>query len=156
MSAGDDFDRARELLAAQEFAKAESVFRAILDRDGAHAGALKGLAALLAVTGRADEAAVLLRTRLRQEPGDDAEIASFCQRNFGVTFPLMAKVDVNGDGAHPVFKYLCSKAPGAIGPAVKWNFTKFLVSRDGATIKRYGPTVEPKKIEKDIVKALEA
>ncbi|HPE89892.1 MAG TPA: glutathione peroxidase [Spirochaetia bacterium] len=91
-----------------------------------------------------------------QEPGDDAEIASFCQRNFGVTFPLMAKVDVNGDGAHPVFKYLCSKAPGAIGPAVKWNFTKFLVSRDGATIKRYGPTVEPKKIEKDIVKALEA
>lgn len=74
MSAGDDFDRARELLAAQEFAKAESVFRAILDRDGAHAGALKGLAALLAVTGRADEAAVLLRTRLRQEPGDDAAL----------------------------------------------------------------------------------
>ncbi|HOZ72645.1 MAG TPA: glutathione peroxidase [Spirochaetales bacterium] len=91
-----------------------------------------------------------------QEPGDDAEIASFCRRNFGVTFPLMAKVDVNGEGAHPVFKYLCAKAPGAIGPAVKWNFTKFLVSRDGSTIKRYGPTVEPKKIEKDILKALDA
>jgi glutathione peroxidase len=91
-----------------------------------------------------------------QEPGGDGEIAQFCQRNFGVSFPLMAKVDVNGESAHPVFKLLRKKAPGLIGDSVKWNFTKFLVSRDGRSIKRYAPTLEPEQMETDILKALNA
>ncbi|PKL26716.1 MAG: glutathione peroxidase [Spirochaetae bacterium HGW-Spirochaetae-3] len=91
-----------------------------------------------------------------QEPGGDAEIATFCQRNFGVTFPLMSKVDVNGPGAHPVFAMLRKQAPGVIGDAVKWNFTKFLVSKDGKAVKRFAPTYEPEKMERDIVEALEA
>jgi len=91
-----------------------------------------------------------------QEPAGDAEIASFCQLNYGVTFPLMAKVDVNGPGAHPVFRFLRKKAPGVIGDAVKWNFTKFLVSKDGAGVKRFAPTYEPEKMEKAIIEALEA
>lgn len=90
-----------------------------------------------------------------QEPGSDGEIAEFCQRNFGVSFPLMAKVKVNGDGAHPVFKHLRKKAPGVIGDSIKWNFTKFLVSKDGNKVLRYAPTVEPEELESDIVKALE-
>lgn len=90
-----------------------------------------------------------------QEPGSDGEIAEFCQRNFGVSFPLMAKVEVNGDGAHPVFKHLRKKAPGVIGDSIKWNFTKFLVSKDGDKVLRYAPTVEPEALESDIVKALE-
>lgn len=90
-----------------------------------------------------------------QEPGSDGEIAEFCQRNFGVSFPLMAKVEVNGDGAHPVFKHLRKKAPGVIGDSIKWNFTKFLVSKDGDNVLRYAPTVEPEALESDIVKALE-
>ncbi len=91
-----------------------------------------------------------------QEPGGDGEIAQFCQRNFGVSFPLMAKVDVNGETAHPVFKYLRKKAPGLIGDKVQWNFTKFLVSRDGSSVKRYAPTLEPERMEADILKALNA
>ncbi len=91
-----------------------------------------------------------------QEPAGDGEIAQFCQRNFGVSFPLMAKVDVNGETAHPVFKYLRKKAPGLIGDSVKWNFTKFLVSRDGSWVKRYAPTLEPEQMEADILKALNA
>lgn len=90
-----------------------------------------------------------------QEPGSDGEIAEFCQRNFGVSFPLMAKVEVNGDGAHPVFKQLRMMAPGVIGDSIKWNFTKFLVSKDGDKVLRYAPTVEPEALESDIVKALE-
>lgn len=90
-----------------------------------------------------------------QEPGSDGEIAEFCQRNFGVSFPLMAKVEVNGDGAHPVFKHLRKKAPGVIGDSIKWNFTKFLVSKDGDKVLRYAPTVEPEALESDILKALE-
>jgi glutathione peroxidase len=85
-----------------------------------------------------------------QEPGSDAEIASFCELNFGVTFPLMSKVDVNGANAHPVFAYLKEKAPGAIGGAIKWNFTKFLVGRDGKKVTRFASTTEPDKLEKDI------
>jgi glutathione peroxidase len=91
-----------------------------------------------------------------QEPGEDSEIASFCQRNFGVSFPLMAKVEVNGKGTHPVFAFLKSRAPGTIGEAVKWNFTKFLVRRDGKTVTRYAPTTEPASLEKDIEAALES
>ena len=90
-----------------------------------------------------------------QEPGDDAAIARFCELNYGVTFPLMAKVNVNGADAHPVFKFLKKKAPGAIGESIKWNFTKFLVYPDGQTVKRYAPTVEPESMESDIVAALQ-
>ncbi len=90
-----------------------------------------------------------------QEPGDDEVIAQFCELNYGVTFPLMAKVKVNGAETHPVFKLLKKQAPGAIGGAIKWNFTKFLVSRDGRVFKRYAPTVEPEAIEADIVVALQ-
>lgn len=89
-----------------------------------------------------------------QEPGSDAEVAAFCQLNFGVSFPLMSKVEVNGKGTHPVFEFLKSKAPGAMGRTIKWNFTKFLVGRDGITVSRYAPTVEPSELEKDIEAAL--
>jgi glutathione peroxidase len=89
-----------------------------------------------------------------QEPGNDAEIASFCELNFGVTFPLMSKIEVNGAGTHPVFEFLKSKAPGTIGRAIKWNFTKFLVGRDGRAVLRFAPTTDPEKLEKDIEEAL--
>ena len=85
-----------------------------------------------------------------QEPGTDAEIAEFCPINHGVTFPLMAKIEVNGEGAHPIYKYLKGAAKGTLGSAIKWNFTKFLISRDGETVRRYAPTVTPEKMEKDI------
>ena len=89
-----------------------------------------------------------------QEPGTDAEIAEFCRINHGVTFPLMSKIEVNGDGAHPIYKYLKAETKGLMGGAIKWNFTKFLISRDGTLIKRYGPAVKPEKIENDIVEML--
>jgi glutathione peroxidase len=89
-----------------------------------------------------------------QEPGDDAEIAAFCERNFGVTFPLFAKVDVNGDRAHPVFQWLRAQKGGMLGSKIKWNFTKFLVGRDGQVLARYAPTTKPEKIAGDIEKAL--
>lgn len=91
-----------------------------------------------------------------QEPGSDAEIASFCQVNFGVTFPLMSKIEVNGKGTHPVFAFLKAKTAGILGGAVKWNFTKFLVGRDGKTVKRFSPATEPEKLEADIEAALSA
>ncbi len=87
-----------------------------------------------------------------QEPGSDAEIASFCELNFGVSFPLMSKVEVNGKGMHPVYAFLKSKARGTI----KWNFTKFLVGRDGRTVRRFAPTTVPEKLAKRIEAALEA
>jgi glutathione peroxidase len=90
-----------------------------------------------------------------QEPGDDAQIASFCQRNYGVNFQMMSKIDVNGDAAHPLYKWLAAEAPGLLGSkAIKWNFTKFLVGRDGQVIKRYAPQDAPEKIAKDIEAAL--
>ncbi|HCE07097.1 MAG TPA: glutathione peroxidase [Oxalobacteraceae bacterium] len=90
-----------------------------------------------------------------QEPGGADEIGSFCEKNYGVTFPLFAKVDVNGDDAHPLFKYLKSKAPGLLGSeGVKWNFTKFLVKKDGTVFKRYAPQTEPKELMGDIEKLL--
>jgi len=86
-----------------------------------------------------------------QEPGDEAQIGSFCQRNYGVSFPLSQKIEVNGEGAHPLFKYLTEKAPGLMGTkAIKWNFTKFLVSRDGNTIERFAPTTTPEDLKKQI------
>ncbi len=89
-----------------------------------------------------------------QEPGNEAEISEFCERNFGVTFPLFAKVDVNGDGAHPLWTWLKESRGGMLGSAIKWNFTKFLVGRDGQVIERYAPTTEPEKIAGDIESAL--
>ena len=85
-----------------------------------------------------------------QDPGTDSEIEGFCQLNYGVTFQMMKKINVNGDEAHPVFKYLKSRAKGLLGSAIKWNFTKFLISRDGETVKRYAPTTKPEKMEEDI------
>ncbi|MDG4656289.1 glutathione peroxidase [Ectobacillus antri] len=92
---------------------------------------------------------------MAQEPGDEAEIASFCELNYGVTFPMFAKVDVNGDHAHPLFKYLCEQAPGMLGlKAVKWNFTKFLVDRDGNVIERFAPQTAPEDLKSAIEKHL--
>jgi glutathione peroxidase len=89
-----------------------------------------------------------------QEPGDDAQIEEFCRVNHGVTFPLSAKIEVNGPRTHPVFSYLKSHTGGLLGSRVKWNFTKFLVSADGRTVTRYAPTVTPEKITADIEKAV--
>jgi glutathione peroxidase len=90
-----------------------------------------------------------------QEPGNAEEIESFCKVNFGLTFPLMAKVDVNGPDASPLFDWMKDEKPGLMGSkAIKWNFTKFLIGRDGKVVKRYGPTDAPKAIAKDIEKLL--
>ncbi len=90
-----------------------------------------------------------------QEPGDDNEIANFCELNFGVTFPLFKKVEVNGEGAHPAYKWLKSAAPGLLTDGIKWNFTKFLVDRDGNVIDRFAPSTTPEKLEHDVVDALD-
>ena len=90
-----------------------------------------------------------------QEPGDADEIEQFCKVNFGLTFPLMAKVDVNGDEASPLFDWMKAEAPGLMGSkTIKWNFTKFLIDREGHVVKRYGPADAPKGIAKDIEKLL--
>jgi glutathione peroxidase len=89
-----------------------------------------------------------------QEPEDDAAIAGFCERNFGVTFPLMSKIEVNGGKADPIFAFLRKRGRGFFGDAVKWNFTKFLVSPDGKKVKRFAPATEPHKLEADIEKLL--
>jgi len=81
-----------------------------------------------------------------QEPGDDAQIEEFCRVNFGVTFPLTTKVEVNGKGTHPVFAFLKKRTGGRLGTAVKWNFTKFLVAPDGTSVKRYAPNTAPAKL----------
>ena len=92
-----------------------------------------------------------------QDPGADSEIASFCQLNYGVSFPMMGKVKVNGSQAHPLWQWLTKEAPGLLGSkAVKWNFTKFLVGRDGKVLKRYAPTDKPASLESDIAAALAA
>jgi len=90
-----------------------------------------------------------------QEPGTEKEIESFCELNYGVTFPLFAKIDVNGDGAAPLYKYLKKAKPGLLGTeAIKWNFTKFLVDRKGNVVERYGSNVEPQAMADDIQKLL--
>jgi glutathione peroxidase len=90
-----------------------------------------------------------------QDPGSNDEIASFCEMNYGVSFPMMAKVEVNGGNAHPLWKWLKGEKPGFLGTeAIKWNFTKFLVGKDGQVIKRYAPQDEPEKLAKDIEAAL--
>ena len=90
-----------------------------------------------------------------QDSGSNGEIAEFCQLNYGVSFPMMEKVDVNGGGAHPLFQWLAAEAPGLLGSkAIKWNFTKFLIGRDGQVIKRYAPNDAPEALRKDIEKVL--
>ncbi len=89
-----------------------------------------------------------------QEPGGEAEIATFCQDKYGVTFPMFSKIDVNGSDAHPLFEWLRQEKGGMLGSAIKWNFTKFLVGRDGQVLRRYGPTTAPEKLTDDIEKAL--
>ena len=90
-----------------------------------------------------------------QEPGDAAEIANFCSLTYDVTFPVFARIDVNGDNADPLFERLKSDAPGLLGSkGIKWNFTKFLVGRSGKTVERYAPTTKPEDIEADIEKLL--
>jgi glutathione peroxidase len=91
-----------------------------------------------------------------QEPGTEEEIGAFCQKNYGVTFPMSSKVEVNGDGAHPLWRWLRTERGGLVGDRIKWNFTKFLVGRDGQVVKRYGPTTEPAKLVDDIEAALAA
>ena len=92
-----------------------------------------------------------------QDPGSPEQIQSFCQLNYGVTFPMMAKVCVNGDQADPLFQWLKAEAPGLLGSqAIKWNFTKFLVGRDGRVIRRYAPQDTPAKLAQDIEDALQA
>ncbi len=88
---------------------------------------------------------------LKQDPGSDSEISEFCSLNYGVTFPMFSKIEVNGDNTHPLYKYLKEQAKGLLGSEkIKWNFTKFLVNREGEVVKRYAPNTEPKDIAADI------
>jgi glutathione peroxidase len=92
-----------------------------------------------------------------QEPGDADEIKNFCSLSYDVSFPMFSKIEVNGNGAHPFFQWLKKEKSGLLGiGAIKWNFTKFLIGRDGSVLKRYAPTDKPEDIEADIVKALKA
>jgi glutathione peroxidase len=91
----------------------------------------------------------------KQEPGTEAEIGAFCEKNYGVHFPMFAKIDVNGDDAHPLYRHLKQQAPGVLGTeAIKWNFTKFLINKDGSVAKRYAPQTKPEEIAGDIEKLL--
>ena len=89
-----------------------------------------------------------------QEPGDDAQIEEFCSINYGVSFPLSTTVDVKGSKTHPVFKFLKKNAGGMLGSAIKWNFTKFLVSPDGTTVQRFAPTTKPQDLKPEVEKLL--
>lgn len=92
----------------------------------------------------------------KQEPGDSAEISNFCEKNYGVTFTISEKIDVNGDNAHPLFQHLKAAQPGLLGSqAIKWNFTKFLINRKGEVVDRYAPTIKPQALVSDIEAALE-
>ena len=93
----------------------------------------------------------------KQEPGGAAEIGTFCQKNYGISFPMFEKVNVNGNAAHPLYKWLTAEKPGILGTrSIKWNFTKFLVGRDGRVIRRYGSWTKPQNIASDIEKLLAA
>jgi glutathione peroxidase len=93
-----------------------------------------------------------------QEPGSAADIGAFCEKNYGVSFPMFAKIDVNGDNAHPLYRFLKKQKPGLLGPlgagAIKWNFTKFLIDRSGTVVARYASTTKPENLAKDIEKLL--
>ncbi len=91
-----------------------------------------------------------------QDPGENQEIGAFCQKNYGVSFPMFEKVDVNGPEAHPLYAWLRQEKGGILGDKIKWNFTKFLIGRDGTVLKRYGSTTKPENIAADIEKALAA
>ena len=92
-----------------------------------------------------------------QEPGDASAIGAFCEKNYGVTFPMFAKIDVNGAHAHQLFQYLTQAKPGILGTeAIKWNFTKFLINRDGDPVARYAPQTKPEELERPITKLLDA
>ena len=92
-----------------------------------------------------------------QEPGDEAEIRSFCSLNYDVSFPMFAKIEVNGDGAHPLYRFLKAEKKGLLGTeAIKWNFTKFLVDRNGNVVERYAPQDKPESLEKDLEPLLAA
>ena len=90
----------------------------------------------------------------KQDPGSNDEIQEFCQLNYGVSFPMFGKIEVNGAGTDPLFKHLKDEAPGFLGGRIKWNFTKFLVDASGKVVKRYAPTVKPEDIEKDVAELL--
>ncbi|WP_298146469.1 glutathione peroxidase [uncultured Acinetobacter sp.] len=90
-----------------------------------------------------------------QDPGSNREIGAFCQKNYGVSFPMFAKVDVKGTEAHPVFRYLTNNSKGILGNGIKWNFTKFLIGRDGRIIQRFAPTTKPESLQEEIEKALQ-
>lgn len=92
----------------------------------------------------------------KQEPGSADEIGQFCKINYGVTFPLFEKIDVNGRHTAPLFQWLKKELPGLLGGGIKWNFTKFLIRRDGTPFKRYAPLVEPHKLEMDIIELLQS
>jgi glutathione peroxidase len=85
-----------------------------------------------------------------QEPGTEEEIGAFCQRNYGVSFPMFAKIDVNGGDTHPLYRWLKDEKSGRLGTAIKWNFTKFLIGRDGRVVKRFSSTTEPAKLRPEI------
>lgn len=89
-----------------------------------------------------------------QEPGDAASISETCQINYGVSFPMFAKIEVNGENAHPIYKYLKQELRGTFGSKIKWNFTKFLIDSDGQPVKRFAPITKPKSIERYIKRAL--
>ncbi len=91
-----------------------------------------------------------------QEPGSDKEISEGCLINYGVSFPMFSKIEVNGNNAHPIYKYLKTKLPGTLGKNIKWNFTKFLIDSDGNPVKRFSPTTIPEKLIKDIEKLLKS
>lgn len=90
----------------------------------------------------------------QQEPGNEKEISEFCEVNYGVSFPMFEKIDVNGDQAHPLYKFLKSRKGGFLGSKIKWNFTKFLIDKEGNVVERFAPTTKPSSIEKDIKKYL--
>jgi glutathione peroxidase len=90
----------------------------------------------------------------KQEPGDEASIANTCLRNYGVSFPMFAKVDVNGSGTHPIFSHLKSKKGGFLGSSIKWNFTKFMLNKEGKVVERFSPTTKPEEIEKYLIRIL--
>ncbi|WP_078551478.1 glutathione peroxidase [Bacillus alkalicellulosilyticus] len=92
---------------------------------------------------------------MNQEPGTDEEVAQACQLNFGVTFPLFKKIDVNGKGAHPLYQYLTSETKGILSSAIKWNFTKFLIDKNGNIVERFAPQTSPLKIEEKIKEELQ-
>lgn len=91
-----------------------------------------------------------------QNPESDRDTATFCERNFGVTFPLFSEIEVNGDGAHPLYQWMRKEKKGALGSKIRWNFTKFLIDADGNVVKRYGSTTKPEDIAEDIEKLLPA